>query len=1132
MEAIASRVPGLEAELSQRREAEARAADQLQAVLSSGTWRAMRPVRDALGQSPRMRRAARRTAKAVWWTVTLQLLNRLAARRAATASLTAPSLPVPAPADVSPLQREIRVPAAPLEARAVLEDVAAEELHEPAAPPEAKAVLGGFAAEELREFLAKGELLRFRSFPDPDVSILIAVWNKAHFTLRCLRALLAAEARIEVIVVDNASSDETTALLALVEGVHVIRNEANEGFLLATNRAAAAARGRELLLLNNDAFVRPGSIDAAIATLRSAPDIGAVGGRLILPDGKLQEAGSIIWSDGSTLGYARGAEPEAGEAMFRRDVDYCSGAFLLTPRATWERLGGFNSIYAPAYYEEADYCLRLREAGLRIVFEPDAVADHFEFGSENKQGDAVALSIRNRGIFRRQHGARLLAHHLPPAPSNVLVARHAAPARARRRLLVVDDFVPLNTLGSGFPRTRELLAAAVALGWSVTFYPTNQAEVDWPATRREISQEVEIVVNGGSTGLPSFLAARSGYFDTALISRPHNMGTLKETDGANTLARSGTRVIYDAEALFSLREIEQARVQGAPLTPEEADGLIRSELALCGGSDAVVCVSEEEAKIFRGRLPGPAALPVHILSHPTTAREGAPGFDARHGFLFVGRLLEKTAPNWDGLSWFVRECWPAVREALPDATLTVAGQVDQDHGELLQPGVRLVGPVDDLGPLYDAARVFIAPIRFAAGVPIKILEAIAAGLPCAGTRLMARQMNFKPGAEMVAEDDARALACGAVALHRDASAWATMRDAAGIRVRLGHGADRFREALRRMLDEPVTVLAEAACAWPGGSPAHQISLPPSDAHRIARVAAVWGGDPPQTEAEQWSRFPLSHPVVKATMNKRATGSPERDGYWLLRRHILAANMTLPIVRAVSLCCGAGAVERDLVRRGLISRCTGYDLALDAISAARAAATHERLEGLEYAVRDLERVGLDEAGLDLIVAHQGVHHLSRLETVLDAVRGALHVGGLFHVDEFVGPDRFQWTDRQLEEMTAWVRSLPERYRMTAGGLIKDSVGRATIAEMIAYDPSEAVRSSDIERLISEKFEILERRPLGGTLAMMALAEIGHNFDPASAEAVAHLERLLRREEELIAAGDLGSDFVVLIARRRA
>ena len=200
---------------------------------------------------------------------------------------------------------------------------------------------------------------------------------------------------MEIIIVDNNSHDETSLLLDRLRGARIIRNAENRNFLLAVNQAAKEARGEYLLLLNNDAQVLPGTLRSALNTIRSAPDIGAVGGRLILLDGTLQEAGSIIWNDGSCLGYGRGDNPFAPMYMFRRDVDYCSGAFLLTPRSTsGKELGGFDERFKPAYYEETDYCTRLWERRLRVVYDPNAVLLHYEFASSE------SANQRNRSTAR------------------------------------------------------------------------------------------------------------------------------------------------------------------------------------------------------------------------------------------------------------------------------------------------------------------------------------------------------------------------------------------------------------------------------------------------------------------------------------------------------------------------------------------------------------------------------------------------------------------------------------------------------------------------------------------------------------------------------------------------------------
>jgi glycosyltransferase involved in cell wall biosynthesis len=369
--------------------------------------------------------------------------------------------------------------------------------------------------------------------------------------------------------------------------------------------------------------------------------------------------------------------------------------------------------------------------------------------------------------------------------------------RPGRRLLVLDDEVPLRALGAGFPRMAAILGEAAAAGWSVTFYPVRVPDIDWAQARAELPREIELVPDRGSDGLAGFLAERRGHHEVVLVSRPENMAVLRAALRRRPDLLDGTALVYDAEALFAARTIARRAVEGRPVTPAEAAATIAAELALAEGSDAVTCVSEAEAAAFRTRL----GVPARVLSHPTVARRAAPGFQQRRGFLFVGRLLEPDSPNWQGLAWFVREAWPLIRAALPDARLVVAGRLAAARSERAAPGVDLVGPVPDLGPLYDAARVFVAPVRFAAGVPIKILEAAAAGLPVVGTNLMAAQLGWTDGIAMAASDAPSELAAAALALQQDETRWQAMRAAAGDRVAREHGAARFRTRLLGLLED-------------------------------------------------------------------------------------------------------------------------------------------------------------------------------------------------------------------------------------------------------------------------------------------------------------------------------------------
>jgi GT2 family glycosyltransferase/glycosyltransferase involved in cell wall biosynthesis len=755
---------------------------ELSAILNSSTWRLLQPLRSILRDLPRARKILRRTAQLTSWILTAQVHSHILAQlRAQRCSLQASPSPVLEPQPEPKGSPPFEIPA--------LGSI------ETLTKPTPRNLFTDIARAELLDFLRSGERLQFTNHGSPDISVILVLWNQAHLTLRCLRALLAQVGpAIEVILVDNASSDETGELLGRLDGVKMVANARNEGFLLGCNRGAAVASGRALLMLNNDAFVRQGALAAALATLERAPEIGAVGARLVLPSGKLQEAGSIIWSDSSCFGYARDCAEDAGEAMFRHDVDYCSGAFLMTCRDLWHRLGGFDPVYAPAYYEDTDYCMRLREIGYRVVYEPAAVVDHFEFGSEIKPGEAMEMMRRNWNRFHARHAVTLRQRHLPSHQANVLAARERL-ATGQLRLLVLDNETPFGSLGVGYARMRQVLQVAVSAGWAVTFYPLNQLEVDWEAARRDLPWEVEIVSNWSVLRLGEFLEQRRGHYDVVMVSRPDNMARVRQELRKRPYLLDGTRLVYDAEALFSSRELARARSEGKMLPEPEIEARFSAEVELTEGSSAIACVNEAEAEFFRARK----AAPVYVLGHPAEVRLGTPGFADRKGFLFVGRLLERDSPNWQDLAWFARECWPLIRVSIPDAVLTVAGNLHPDHAELEGAGICLLGAVDDLRPLYDTVRVFVAPVRFAAGIPIKIIEATASGLPTAGTRLMARQLSWTPGLEIAAEDRVGALATCATELHEDQSFWEAMRTAAIERLARDHSPAVFREQLRCVL---------------------------------------------------------------------------------------------------------------------------------------------------------------------------------------------------------------------------------------------------------------------------------------------------------------------------------------------
>ncbi len=656
-----------------------------------------------------------------------------------------------------------------------------------------------FFSTRLAAFFAGDNRLKLPRAGRPEVSIILVLHNQAPLTFGCFSSiaecLCASPVGVEVIVVDNDSTDETAELLQHIENATVLYNNANVGFLKAVNQAASRARGKYILLLNNDAQLLPGTLEAAVRVLDSSPGVGAVGGRLILPDGTLQEAGSIVWNDGSCLGYGRGDLPTAPPYMFRRDVDYCSGAFLLTRLELFGRLRGFDEAFVPAYYEETDYCMRLWEAGFRIVYEPEAVVLHYEFGSADKLSRAMDLQQAHRAVFAARHIERL-NRHLAPSPSNVLCARSSG--NRRERLLMIEDRVPHTYLGAGFPRSGRILRELVAAGALVTLFPTMSQPEQWRDVRATVPPEVEVMLGSGIDKIEGFLEERRGFYGGILISRPHNMRAFLEVARRRPDLIEGTTLIYDAEAIFAAREILEKRLRGEPPEQEMVKAMLAEEASLARAADLVLSVSAREVAEFR-RL---GVDNVEELGNTLDPTPGQESFATRRGLLFVGRLEDDGSPNVDGLSWFVRDVLPLIQESLnEEARLTVVGADGAPSlSRLRGTAATLLGQVKDSSRIYNASRVFIAPTRFAAGIPLKVHEAAAHGVPVVATPLIAEQLGWRDGQDILVGGDAQEFAAQCVRLYRDEVLWMRLRTNALLRIRQDCNPARFRETIARIVD--------------------------------------------------------------------------------------------------------------------------------------------------------------------------------------------------------------------------------------------------------------------------------------------------------------------------------------------
>jgi GT2 family glycosyltransferase len=649
---------------------------------------------------------------------------------------------------------------------------------------------------KLQEFLDGDGYLDMARSSSPKVSILIVLFNNAEFTYSCLRALESeTDIPSEVIVVDNHSTDGTGELLERVRGVEMIRNQESLGFLKAVDQAAARARGEHILLLNNDAIPRQGSLVHALDALERSEDIAAVGGRLVLPDGTLLEAGGFIGVDGCCHRYGHGLTEDSYEGMFRREVDFCSAAFLLLRRSAFESIGGFDGSFAPANHVEWDLCLRFYEQGHRVIYEPQAVVDSYEFASTDNLPATVAQLEKNADRFRVKDRLSV-SRYGEATPESIFHARSRAIPKGR--ILFLDDFLPHLTNGAGCPRALEMLNVLHRAGFFVTFWALNASSETWESTYKALPREIEVVRGRRAEKLRDFLQERMGFYTAIIVSRPHNMKTVRALMESAPHLFSDVRIIYDAEAVVAERRVKKAKLFGVPLEGEIAELQIQNEVHLASDADVISVTSRKEMEYFTRS----GFRNVQRVTHCIPLRPDPTEFAHRAGFLFVGRLLENGSPNADSIRWFVLKVLPIIRRELgEEIVVNIVGANDgfclRDFGDA---SLRFLGKRDDISEFYGTARVFIAPTRFAAGIPLKVLEAAGLGVPVVATQFLADQLEWSPGEHLLASDDPRDFARECIRLHTEENLWRKIRDNALAKMASDHSPEEFSRSVISLIE--------------------------------------------------------------------------------------------------------------------------------------------------------------------------------------------------------------------------------------------------------------------------------------------------------------------------------------------
>ena len=596
----------------------------------------------------------------------------------------------------------------------------------------------------------------------PLASVIIPTFGRPWLVLQCLKSIarFPPKAPFEVIVVDDASGDPGIETLGAMAGLRLEINPSNLGFLKSCNRAARLAKGDYLFFLNNDTLVCEGWLDSLLSIFDRFPDAGLAGAKLLYPNGVLQEAGGIIWNDGSAWNYGRTDDPDKAEYNYVRETDYVSGCGILIPRVLWEGLGGFDEIFAPAYCEDSDLAFRVRVAGRKVYYCPSSSIVHLEGLSQGRdvKTGVKAYQVENTKKFYDRWRETLARENFRPG-SDVMWARDRS--RDRKIALVVDHYIPQPDQDAGSRTMLAIIECLLHAGYVVKFWPDNLA---YDSGYAEALQSLGVeVFYGFGVYFDDWIKKNGNALSLAVLSRP----AFAARYIAPLRRHSKAKLVYYGHDLhFQRMRMEAERTGDAQLGVDVTimEGI---EKSVWKQVDVVLYPSPEETAV---------ALPLSARAEtivPYAYEEFGDGREPakNHEIVFVAGFGHP--PNVDAAVWLASDVMKLIWEQVPDATLSLVGaNPTQIVRSLASARVEVMGRVseNELRARYARSRIAMVPLRMGAGVKSKVVEALREGLPLVTTHVGAQGL---PGVEerIAIAGDARGLADAAVKLLLDDDLW-------------------------------------------------------------------------------------------------------------------------------------------------------------------------------------------------------------------------------------------------------------------------------------------------------------------------------------------------------------------------
>lgn len=616
---------------------------------------------------------------------------------------------------------------------------------------------------EIAQLASASKSLVVEKSQSPTVSVVIPIYNHLRITLLCIRSLLRIGARIpfEVILVDDCSEESTAKVLAELPGIRYVRQPVNGGFIASCNRGANEAAGEYLLFLNNDTQLLPDWMDHLYETFKARAAVGLVGSQLIYPNGQLQEAAGIIWRDGAVWNYGRGCNRLLPEFNYLRPVDYCSGASIMVPRTLFFEVGCFDTYYSPAYAEDADLGLKIRQAGYQVLYQPASRVVHCEgisSGTDSNKGVKAYQKVNLLKLYDRW--CHILLSHGQSGAAVELERERGV----KKRALFLDALTPTPDRDAGSQVIWAFMKIFLKLGYGVTFVPEDNLLPIEGYTERLQRMGVECWHYPFISSIDAFLEQHGKKFDVIFLYRaPH---AARRLDAVRRYAPQA-RVVLNTVDLHFVRQEREARLDQSEEKLQLAEKMKQQELAVMQKTDATILLNSREVELVRELAPQVKTFMLPLIQEVPGSRRA---FSERAHIVFLGGFAHP--PNADAVLFFCTEVLPLVKARLAGVKFIVVGSnPPQSVLERASADVDVRGFVENLDEIFDNCRLSVAPLRYGAGMKGKIVTSLSYGVPCITTSIGSEGMGLSDGVNITIQDEAGAIADAVVELYSSEERW-------------------------------------------------------------------------------------------------------------------------------------------------------------------------------------------------------------------------------------------------------------------------------------------------------------------------------------------------------------------------